>query len=151
MLSFLAEWFDPLPQLTKQYLLKYFCDTNEAEMVELKTKRLFLKRSPCPAHFTTKDFALGSKVGCFGGTGRLDDGCRCVKVETAGGASLLLVSFAQALLLYSASLHPCMCLSGAVCLAQHYCPAGFGCLEIVHNQISRAVTLSCRQTPIFRP
>ena len=63
VLSFLAEWFDPLPQLTKQYLLKYFCETNEAEMVELKTKRLFLKRSPCPAHFTTKDFALGSKVG----------------------------------------------------------------------------------------
>ncbi|CAM9272871.1 unnamed protein product, partial [Hapterophycus canaliculatus] len=44
------------------YLLKYFCGTNEAEMVELKTKRLFLKRSPCPSHFTTKDFALGSKV-----------------------------------------------------------------------------------------
>lgn len=65
MLSFLAEWFDPLPQLTKRYLLKYFCDTNEAEMVELKTKRLFLKRSPCPTHFTTKDFALGSKVGWF--------------------------------------------------------------------------------------
>lgn len=63
VLSFLAEWFDPLPQLTKQYLLKYFCDTNEAEMVEPKTKRLFLKRSPCPSHFTTKDFALGSKVG----------------------------------------------------------------------------------------
>lgn len=62
VLSFLAEWFDPLPQLTKQYLLKYFCETNEAEMVELKTKRLFLKRSPCPSHFTTKDFALGSKV-----------------------------------------------------------------------------------------
>ncbi|CAM9638962.1 unnamed protein product [Pylaiella littoralis] len=66
VLSFLAEWFDPLPQLTKQYLLKYFCDTNEAEMVELKTKRLFLKRSPCPSHFTPKDFALGSKVILYG-------------------------------------------------------------------------------------
>eukprot|EP00752_Nemacystus_decipiens_P014373 g12785.t1 len=66
VLSFLAEWFDPLPQLTKQYLLKYFCDTNEAEMVELKTKRLFLKRSPCPPHFTTKDFALGSKIILYG-------------------------------------------------------------------------------------
>lgn len=45
-----------------QYLLRYYCDTNEAEMVELKTKRLFLKRSPCPSHFSSKDFALGSKV-----------------------------------------------------------------------------------------
>lgn len=31
-------------------------------MVALKTRRLFLKRSPCPKHFTAKDFALGNKV-----------------------------------------------------------------------------------------
>ena len=31
-------------------------------MVELKTRRLFLKRSPCPSHLTVKDFAVGSKV-----------------------------------------------------------------------------------------
>lgn len=49
----------PPPQ---QYLLKYFVGTNEAEMVELKTRRLFLKRSPCPQHLTVKDFVLGSKV-----------------------------------------------------------------------------------------
>ncbi|CAM9269416.1 unnamed protein product [Ectocarpus sp. 6 AP-2014] len=66
VLSLLAEWFDPLPQLTKQYLLRYYCDTNEAEMVELKTKRLFLKRSPCPSHFSSKDFALGSKIILYG-------------------------------------------------------------------------------------
>eukprot|EP00904_Undaria_pinnatifida_P007731 jgi/Undpi1/4088/HiC_scaffold_16.g07455.m1 len=66
VLSFLAEWFDPLPQLTKQYLLKYFVDTNEAEMVELKTRRLFLKRSPCPSHLTVRDFAIGSKVILYG-------------------------------------------------------------------------------------
>ncbi|CAM9573458.1 unnamed protein product, partial [Sphacelaria rigidula] len=45
-----------------QYLLKYFVSTNEAEMVELKTRRLFLKRSPCPPHFSPQEFALGSKV-----------------------------------------------------------------------------------------
>ncbi|CAM9720227.1 unnamed protein product, partial [Ectocarpus sp. 4 AP-2014] len=66
VLCLLAEWFDPLPQLTKQYLLRYYCDTNEAEMVELKTKRLFLKRSPCPSHFSSKDFALGSKIILYG-------------------------------------------------------------------------------------
>ena len=31
-------------------------------MVELKSRRLFLKRSPCPSHLTVKDFAIGSKV-----------------------------------------------------------------------------------------
>lgn len=51
-----------LLMLLLQYLLKYFVDTNEAEMVELKTRRLFLKRSPCPSHLTVRDFAIGSKV-----------------------------------------------------------------------------------------
>ncbi|CAM9377552.1 unnamed protein product [Discosporangium mesarthrocarpum] len=65
--SFLAEWFDPLPQLTKQqYLLKYFPGTNEAEMVELKSRRLFLKRSPCPDHLSSRDFHVGAKVILYG-------------------------------------------------------------------------------------
>ncbi|KAG5175504.1 nucleoside diphosphate kinase [Tribonema minus] len=65
-LSFLAEWFDPLPQLTRQYRLKYFEDSNEAEMVDVKTKRLFLKRSPCPESMTLKDFRIGAKIVLYG-------------------------------------------------------------------------------------
>jgi nucleoside-diphosphate kinase len=64
--SFLATWFDPLPQLAKQYRLKFFKGTNEAEMVDVKTKRLFLKRSPCPAHMSLKDFYIGAKVVLYG-------------------------------------------------------------------------------------
>lgn len=65
-LSFLAEWFDPLPQLTRQYRLKYFEDSNEAEMVDVKTKRLFLKRSPCPDSTSLKDFRVGAKIVLYG-------------------------------------------------------------------------------------
>ena len=64
--SFLAEWFDPLPQLTRQYRLKYFKDANEAEMIDLKTKRLFLKRSPCPESMSLKDLYVGAKVVLYG-------------------------------------------------------------------------------------
>eukprot|EP00953_Heterococcus_sp_UTEX-ZZ885_P020971 11721-Heterococcus_DN1.PRE.3 len=64
--SFLATWFDPLPQLAKQYRLKFFRGTNEAEMVDVKTKRLFLKRSPCPAHMSLKDFYINAKVVLYG-------------------------------------------------------------------------------------
>lgn len=64
--SFLADWFDPLPQLTKQFKLKYFARNNEAEMVDAKAKRLFLKRSPCPSSTSLKDFYIGARVLLYG-------------------------------------------------------------------------------------
>lgn len=59
---FLVEWFDPMPQMKKTYLLKYFVDLHSAEMVDLKTKKMFLKKSPCPAHITKDDFYVGGKI-----------------------------------------------------------------------------------------
>ena len=64
--SFLVDWFDPLPQLARTYRLKYYKTTNEAEMIDFKTKRLFLKRSPCPEHMSIKDLYLGAKVILYG-------------------------------------------------------------------------------------
>lgn len=62
---FVAEWFDPLPQLKKRYLLKYYVDQNAAEMVDLKSKKLFLKKSVLPPEISSVDFFLGAKVNIF--------------------------------------------------------------------------------------
>ena len=60
--SFIAEWYDPLPQTKKLYLLKYFPLQNQAEMFDLKNKKLFLKKSACPSELSKADFYIGSKV-----------------------------------------------------------------------------------------
>lgn len=31
-------------------------------MVDLKTKKIFLKKSPCPDHVSKEDFVIGGKV-----------------------------------------------------------------------------------------
>ncbi len=59
---FLVEWFDPMPQLKRKYLLKYFVKQNQAEMVDIKSKKLFLKKSPCPPELVPGDFFIGSKL-----------------------------------------------------------------------------------------
>lgn len=59
---FIAEWFDPLPQLKKKYLLKYYLNQNAVEMIDVKTKKMFLKKSPCPNTVTRDDFFLSSRI-----------------------------------------------------------------------------------------
>lgn len=59
---FVVDWFDPMPQLKRKYLLKYFVDQNCVEMVDLKSKKMFLKKSPCPSHISREDFYVGGKV-----------------------------------------------------------------------------------------
>ena len=59
---FVAEWYDPMPQLKKRYLLKYFTEQHMAEMIDLKSRKVFLKKSPCPDTMTKDDFYVGSKI-----------------------------------------------------------------------------------------
>jgi hypothetical protein len=79
---FVVEWYDPMPQLRRKYLLKYFTEQHavsflnlsifstweinfsysKVEMVDLKTKKIFLKKSPCPDYVTKEDLVLGGKV-----------------------------------------------------------------------------------------
>mmetsp|Transcript_1113 Transcript_1113/g.1703 ORF Transcript_1113/g.1703 Transcript_1113/m.1703 type:complete len:365 (-) Transcript_1113:19-1113(-) len=66
VVSFVAEWFDLLPQLVKKFLLKYYHKSNEAEMIDLASKRLFLKRSPCLKVKSLKDFRINCKVNIYG-------------------------------------------------------------------------------------
>eukprot|EP01041_Mallomonas_annulata_P006073 gene6073-12256_t len=60
--QFMVEWFDPQPQLKRKYLLKYFVEPHQVEMVDLKSKKLFLKKSNCPPEITVSDFFLGNKI-----------------------------------------------------------------------------------------
>ena len=59
---FIVEWFDPMPRLKRQYLLKYFVQQHAVEMVDIKSKKLFLKKSPCPNEIRATDFFIGSKI-----------------------------------------------------------------------------------------
>ncbi|CAM9926988.1 unnamed protein product, partial [Heterosigma akashiwo] len=60
--AFVAEWFDPMPQLTKQYLLRYYPDTHEVDMVDGKSRRLFLKKSKVPTTILPQEFFVGSRM-----------------------------------------------------------------------------------------
>eukprot|EP01038_Epipyxis_sp_PR26KG_P014602 gene14602-19609_t len=61
-LLFIAEWFDPMPQLKKKYLLKYYADQHMVEMIDIKSKKAFLKKSPCPPEILASEFMIGGRV-----------------------------------------------------------------------------------------
>lgn len=66
MLSFIAEWFDPQPQLMKRYLLKYYTNTNEIEMKEVCSGRKFLKRTKIDKYsLSRQDFYVGAATCIF--------------------------------------------------------------------------------------
>jgi hypothetical protein len=60
--QFIVEWYDPLPQLKKQYLLKYFLENHMVEMIDLKNKKIFLKKCQCPPEITSSDLFISSKI-----------------------------------------------------------------------------------------
>lgn len=61
-LLFVAEWFDPMPMIRKKYLLKYFTDQHMVEMIDVKSRKMFLKKSVCPPEISREDFFVGSKI-----------------------------------------------------------------------------------------
>lgn len=67
-LSFISEWFDPHPQITKKFLLKYFPGTHEVEMTADGKK--FLKRTKIPTTSPSNpksinDFFVGATIILF--------------------------------------------------------------------------------------
>ena len=59
---FVVEWYDPMPRLKRQYLLKYFVQQHAVEMIDVKSKKIFLKKSTCPAEISADDFGVGKRV-----------------------------------------------------------------------------------------
>lgn len=45
--SFITDWYDTYAAMKRQYQLVYYPSDKTCEMVDLKQRRLFLKRSPC--------------------------------------------------------------------------------------------------------
>jgi nucleoside-diphosphate kinase len=66
VLAFQAEWFDHHAQLNRTYLLKYFEESHSIEMIDVKTKKMFLKKSPCPKDIEGEDFYEGATVKLHG-------------------------------------------------------------------------------------
>ena len=60
--GFVAEWFDPHPQIVKKYLLKYYCETCEVEMKDISTNRKFLKKTKIPPSLKESDFFVGANI-----------------------------------------------------------------------------------------
>ena len=69
---FVVEYYDPLPRIKRQYLLRYWGVDEKTvggngfvEMVDVKAKKLFLKKSPAPMELDPRDLVIGSRVCCL--------------------------------------------------------------------------------------
>lgn len=60
--QFVVDWYDSTAQLIRKFILKYHVESNQVEMVEIRNKKLFLKKSDCPPQISKRDFAIGSKL-----------------------------------------------------------------------------------------
>jgi nucleoside-diphosphate kinase len=63
---FVATWFDPQPRLEKRYLMKYWKENHKLELVDLKSSKLFLKKSDAPSQYTSEHFRVGTKLFIYG-------------------------------------------------------------------------------------
>ncbi len=89
-LSVIVSWFDPLPQLTREYLLKYWVGTNEVEMMDLKTRKLFLRRTPCPMTISLKDLYASNILLLHGRELKVEGPGDAQTAAQVGGAVLLV-------------------------------------------------------------
>lgn len=65
ILSFIAEWYDPHPQITKEFCVRYFSSTHELEMKDISNGRKFLKKTKLPQTIKKIDFAVGNNISLF--------------------------------------------------------------------------------------
>ncbi len=93
-LSVIVSWFDPLPQLTREFLLKYCVGTNEVEMVDLKTRKLFLRRTPCPRTISLKDLYVSNILLLHGRELKVEcPGDKQTAAQVGGAVMLVVVDF----------------------------------------------------------
>lgn len=59
--AFTAEWYDPNASFNRQYQVLFYPSDRTVEMIDIKNRRLFLKRSKCP-HVQLKDLFIGAIV-----------------------------------------------------------------------------------------
>lgn len=59
--AFVAEWYDPHASLVRRYQLLYYPTDMTCEMIDLKNKRLFLRRCKC-ANIEADDLFIGAVI-----------------------------------------------------------------------------------------
>ncbi|XP_037949778.1 nucleoside diphosphate kinase 7 [Teleopsis dalmanni] len=64
-MSFTAEWYQEEAAITKTYVISFFPADKSLEIIDLRTKKLFLRRLKMP-QLSERDFFIGSKVNVFG-------------------------------------------------------------------------------------
>ncbi|RHY41499.1 hypothetical protein DYB38_007533 [Aphanomyces astaci] len=64
--AFKAKWFDQHAQMHRNFNVRYFPDGNHVEILDVKSNKLFLKKTQCPAGVSPQDFFLGGKLLLFG-------------------------------------------------------------------------------------
>ncbi|CAL1676915.1 unnamed protein product [Lasius platythorax] len=67
---FEAEWYDKVACILKKFYLYYYPSNNTIELFDLKTRKIFLKRTICEG-IKAKDFYIGAVVTIFS---------RCIKI-----------------------------------------------------------------------
>lgn len=55
---FLVEWYDSMPQIRRRYQLKYFPESHSVEMVDVNTKKVFLRKSPLVSSFLSTSILI---------------------------------------------------------------------------------------------
>ncbi len=63
--AFTVEWYDVHAALIRSYQLLYYATDGTCEMIDMKSRRLFLKRSKCP-NIQISDLFVGSIVNILG-------------------------------------------------------------------------------------
>ena len=60
---FTCQWFDPHAQLMRKYQMMFYVrsSVNEIELTDVKTRKLFLRRTPFP-DINFEDLFVGSKI-----------------------------------------------------------------------------------------
>ncbi|KAF0689518.1 Aste57867_19021 [Aphanomyces stellatus] len=64
--AFKAKWFDQHAQMHRNFNVRYFPDGHHVEIMDVKSNKLFLKKTQCPTSITPQDFFLGGKLHLFG-------------------------------------------------------------------------------------
>jgi nucleoside-diphosphate kinase len=62
VLAFICEHYEQQSQLHRQYLIKYYSDSDSIEIVDKTTRKLFLKKSKRPATMNLKDLHRKGRV-----------------------------------------------------------------------------------------
>ena len=67
VLSYVVDWYDPLPQIKKKFVLKFFPTSNSIEMLRHDNNKVFLRKTVLPENsLKFQDIRLGKFVTLFG-------------------------------------------------------------------------------------